>query len=282
MSSFIQLEQSTHMGAPVELYHFYSEAFSTPYFYTSADEDITYNSNVYTSLKRLQRTQSELSRETAAQTLSITVPRDNELAKRWLTYVPPRTVWVTIYRYHRSELTAPEVVVFWQGKVRGVSWSNNETTLECLPIDTAFSRNGLRVTYGGTCRRQLYASGCNVPIVNFMKTATITGILENKIQSPDFVTVVGGVTPAPDGWWVNGFVENTTTKEIRYITGHTGTEITLLLAFETLQPGDVINVAAGCNHKSTTCQNKFNNIVNYGGLGIYMPDTNPFTIKLNE
>ena len=278
--SYIQFEQSDHGAEPVELYKFYSDAFTIPYFYTSADEDITYNGDTYTALKNLKRSQPELTREVSAQTLSINVPRSNELAKRWLMYVPPRTVWVTLYRYHRSEITAPEVVTFWQGKVRGVTWSSNECALECMPIDTAFSRNGLRVTYGGTCRHQLYGSKCQVPLVDFIKPATITGISGNTIQSPDFVTTVDNVTTAPDGWWTAGFIENPATQEIRYITNHSSTSVDLMVAFETLQPGDTVNITAGCNHKSTTCQNKFNNIVNYGGLGIYIPDDNPFTIKL--
>lgn len=278
---YIEIEGSVHSAMPVELYHIYSDAFTTPYFYTSADEDITYNSNTYIALEDLKRSQPELTRESSAQSLSISLPRDNELAKRWLSYVPPRTVWITIYRYHRSEVGSPEVVVFWQGKVRGVTWSVNEAFLECMPIDTAFTRNGLRVTYGGTCRHQLYGNKCSVPLVDFMKTATIVGISGNKIQSPDFVTVVDGVTPAPDGWWVAGFVENPTTQEIRYVTGHISTEVELLVAFETLQAGDTINIAAGCDHKATTCANKFNNIVNYGGLGLYVPADNPFLINLN-
>lgn len=129
------------------------------------------------------------------------------------------------------------MITYWQGKVRGVTWSINEASLECMPIDVAFSRNGLRVTYGITCRHQLYGNKCQVPLVNFIKSATITSIAGNKIQSPDFVTITDGVTPAPDGWWASGFVENPTTQEIRYITSHTSVEVELLLAFETLQPG---------------------------------------------
>lgn len=278
--NYIELEQSVHSAMPVELYQIYSDAFTTPYYYTSADENITYNSNTYIALENLKRSQPELTKETSAQTLSIALPRNNELAKRWLSYVPPRTVWITIHRYHRSEAGTPEVVVFWQGKVRGVTWSGNEAFLECMPIDSAFSRNGLRVTYGGTCRHQLYGSKCAVPIALFSKNITVTGVNGNKIQSPDLVTVTDGVTPAPDGWWVSGFVQ-ASDLQVRYITNHIGTEIELLLAIEGLQAGDTLLAAAGCDHRPTTCGIKYDNIVNFGGLGLYVPSENPFTINLN-
>lgn len=279
---FLEIEASTHSAKPVELYKITSDGFTTPYFYTSGVKDIIYNGDTYVALEDLSRSQPELSKEVSAQTLSITLPRDNELAKKWLRFVPPRTVWLTVFRYHRPEgAETPEVATFWQGIIRGVTWSVNEASLECMPIDSAFSRNGLRVTSGIPCRHQLYGSKCQVPLGSFIKTATITGISGDVIQSPDFVTVTDGVTPAPDGWWVNGFVENTTTQEIRYVTGHVGTAVTLIVAFETLQVGDTINIAAGCDHKLTTCKNKFNNVVNYGGLGVFLGD-NPFTIKLDN
>lgn len=279
--AYLDKELSESDAYPVELYRFTSDAFSAPYLYTSADESIIYSSETYDPIY-LKRSQPELTREVSAQQLELIVRRDLPLAKLWLQYVPPRTVWVSVFRYHRSEVSAPEVITFWQGKVRGVAWSGNEASIQCLPIDTAFSRNGLRVTYGATCRHQLYGLKCKVPLVNFIKTATITGISGNTIQSPDFVTVSDNVTPAPDGWWVAGFIENPVTSELRYITSHSNTSIDVLTAFETLQPGDTVNIAAGCNHIATTCDNKFGNIVNYGGLGLYIPEDNPFTIKLNE
>lgn len=278
---FVQYETSDYMAFPVELYQFYSEAFDT-YYFTSADEDIDYNGNTYIAIEHMHRSQPELSDEINAQNLVITLPRDNALAKRWIAFVPPRTVWVKILKYHRSEIGTPEVVTFWQGKVRGVAFAGNEADLNCQPIDSALNRNGLRRGFGAPCQHMLYDSRtCKVPVNLFMKPAVITQITSNKLYSPQFVTVVDNLTPAPDGWWVGGFVENPTTQELRMITAHTGTEIQIIAPFETLQIGDTINVAAGCNHSAETCRNKFDNIVNYGGLGLYIGD-NPFIIKLGS
>lgn len=277
-----EYEQSTHDSSPVELYRFYSDAFTEDYFYTSADEDVTYNGNTYKALERLQRSQPELTRESSAQTLEIFLPRDNPLAKRWLTYVPPRTVWLTVYRYHRSEPGSPEVVVFWQGKIRGAAWAVNDVTLQALPIDTAFSRNGLRVTFSRVCRHELYGSKCKVPLNSFLEVATISQISGNKLYSPAFTTFPSSSQPVPNGWWIAGFIENPATQEIRYITAHSGNEIEILAPFETLAVGSVVNVAAGCNHTAESCKLKFNNIVNHGSLFVYGPTENPFSVRIDQ
>lgn len=277
---FIQYEISDHQAFPVELYEVYSDAFST-YYLTSSDEDIVYNGNTYIATEDMRRSQPELSDELEAQNISVILPRDHELAKRWLSFIPPRTVWIKILKYHRSEVSTPEVVTFWQGKIRGVSWSVNEAELSCYPIDVALTRNGLRRTNGSTCQHMLYdPRTCKVPLASFSKTAVISQITGNKIYSPQFVTTTNGTTTAPDGWWTAGFVENPTTQELRMIVGHSGTEIELLVAFETLQVGDSITVAAGCNRSAEACRNKFNNIVNNGALGMFSPAENPFLIKL--
>ncbi len=279
--AYIELETSINDSFPTELFTFSSAAFDTNYYYTSADEEITYNGNTFIPIE-LTRSSPEATRETGAALLELTVPRNTALAKLWSAFVPARTVWLTVHRYHRSESGSPEVVIFWQGKVRGVTWNNNLANIQCLPIDAAFNRNGLRVTYSGTCRHQLYGSRCKVPLNDFKKSATITAIVDNKIYSPDFVTDVDNVTPVPADWWAAGFVSEPITSQLAYTTKSNGTEVELLVPIVGLVPGSVIEIAAGCDHKSTTCRIKYVNIENYGGLGLYISDKNPFTVRIDQ
>lgn len=280
---FLPIEISQASGYKVELYTFYSDTFATPYTYTSADHDVSHNTYNYLAIP-MRRTQPELSRESNSEVIDITLPRDNPLAKLWRSFVPPRTVWLKIEYLHISDSPTPEVKVFWQGKVRGVSWSVNEVNLNCHPIDTAFSRNGLRRKYGAQCQHQLYdPDTCKVPIDNFKYVATITGINGNVISSPQF-GAFPDTNPIPEGWFVAGFLEVPTTQEVRTIIKHGGsgnTEITILSGIEGLTVGTVVNVYAGCNRNASTCRNKFNNIVNYGGVGLFLGD-NPFNLRLDQ
>lgn len=280
--SFIQYETSDILGAPVELYKIYSDGFSEVYHFTSADENISYNGDTYVAVENLKSTQIGISEESLTQPLTITLPRDNPLALKWLTFVPPRTVWIRISSYHRTEIGTPEVVIMWQGKIRGVKWSLNEAELSCQPIDSAFSRNGLRRTYATPCQHLLYDSRtCKVPLDSYKKNATITAINGTTLTSPGFITLPDDTTVAPLGWWVTGFLQ-TSDLQLRMITAHTngGIDIEVLTGIETLSPGDTVLITAGCDRKYTTCLNKFNNVVNHGGLGTFMSADNPFTIKI--
>lgn len=279
--AYLTYELSSSDGFATELYKIYSDGFDTPYYYTSADEDITYNSQLYKA-NLVKRSQPELSRESNSEAITINLPRTDPLVLRWLSFVPPRTVWVTIYRYHRSETGAPEVVIFWQGKIRGITWSINEASLQCAPIDTAFSRNGLRKTYSTTCQHFLYdPRTCGVPIGDFSKNCVVTAINHNVITSPGFTTTSDNTTVAPLGWWTNGFMQNTTTGELRFCVNHLsgGVDVEVLVAFESLNVGDTVFIAAGCDRKFQTCKLKFNNIVSNGSFP-FLSSENPFLIKL--
>lgn len=280
--AFIAIETSKNLGYPVEIYRFESQFFSLPYTYTSHDEDIVYNSLTYSSIP-INRTQPEISDEYEAQSVSISVPRDNPLALLWINQLPPRTVWVTIERYHLSDTAPPEVYTMWKGRVRGVVWEENIASFTCQPINTALDRNGLRMYFSAPCPHMLYQPDtCKVPAVNFLETATVTNIDGLKLTSPQFGTFPD-TSPVPNGWWVAGFVE-TTDGNLRYIVDHGGagnTEITLVAPFEgfSLSVGDTVNIYAGCDRKYTTCDAKFGNLVNFGGWP-FVPSENPFEIKI--
>lgn len=281
--SYTALELSKFEGSPVELYTFYSDNFSSPYTYTSYDENITYNASTYVSVP-ISRTQPELSREYEAQALSIEVHKDNPLAKLWITGLPPNIVWVKIDRYHSGDGDVPEVITFWQGRVRGIVWKNNSASIECYPLNTAFDKNGLKSWYGAPCQYMLYdTSTCKVPAASFKVEATITQISGATLTSPHFGTFSDS-SLVPQGWWVGGFV-GTQDGSLRFITEHSGsgnTSITLAVPFElsSIQVGSVVDIFAGCDRKYNTCKYKFNNLKNFGGWP-FVPAKNPFQYPVN-
>ena len=66
-----------------------------------------------------------------------------------------------------------------------------------------------------------------------------------------------------------------------YITGHTGTQITiqrmpysLITQFEDEGAGTAISLYPGCDHTRETCKAKFDNLLNYGGFD-WIPAKNP-------
>lgn len=53
--------------------------------------------------------------------------------------------------------------------------------------------------------------------------------------------------------------------------------VTLPQSFIDLKVGDAVTLLHGCDHaRLGDCKNKFNNVVNYGGMD-FIPTVNPFT-----
>jgi hypothetical protein len=83
----------------------------------------------------------------------------------------------------------------------------------------------------------------------------------------------------PEGHLTGGIAEwqHGDTKEYRMILGsQTGTGIFRIISpFNGIQVDDVVNVSLGCNRTLDHCQNRFNNLINYGGFP-YVPIKSPF------
>ena len=137
----------------------------------------------------------------------------------------------------------------------------------------------LRRTYGSNCSHFLYDGGCKLSTAPFKVDATVLNINGDKLTAGAFATFPD-TTSVPSGWWVTGFVERPSTGDMRFIIGHNSDEITLLSAFEDLEPGEVVYAHSGCDHAFTTCKNKFKNEINFGGFPC-VPLKNPFEHKID-
>jgi uncharacterized phage protein (TIGR02218 family) len=280
--SFLETEKSEFSSAQ-ELYSFYSQSFSAPYRYTSGDTQYVYEGNTYVR-EAISRTKPELSRENDAQNLTVYLPRSSPLASRWIAYVPPKTVWLKVFRFHNND-TSQDVKVFWQGKVRAVAFTADNAEFSCQPINMAFNRNGLTYTFSSMCQHQLYGPRCKVDKDQFKEVVKVGAVSGSYIHSPDLGIFPSTSNDVPSGWWTAGFVERQSDGDIRYIINHGeegNTRIELVQPFFNLQAGELINVYAGCAHNAATCFNKYNNIINYGGPGIYVPERSPFTGKIGS
>jgi len=61
----------------------------------------------------------------------------------------------------------------------------------------------------------------------------------------------------------------------RGIKIHDGDTVTVTHPVAGLEPGSVLIALPGCNHTTTHCNDKFSNILNFGGFP-YMTEKNPF------
>lgn len=103
-----------------------------------------------------------------------------------------------------------------------------------------------------------------------IETAIDTILDETKI-------VVAAAAARPNGWLKAG--EIITPTERRLIVEHNGAEITLNYPFRAMAAGMEVTLYAGCDHSIETCDDKFNNLVNFLGFP-YTPSLNPFLVGL--
>lgn len=267
-------ERSVQSGAPVELYEFARTTvdLSTPcmpittttvlYRYTSADADVNFESNDWTATP-IQRSAVEATREMNRNNLTLTVPRNFEIADLFRVSPPSDVILLTVYRYHRDDANK---VVLWMGRVLNCEWGDGLARLTCEPVATSMRRPGLRRLYQKQCPHVLYA--CGVDRTAFDHATTVSAI------SGSTLTVASlGAHP-----YAGGFVEWTPSAgavERRFIRSFSGTDLVLSRPFDGLAVSDDVTVYPGCDHTMATCDTVFNNLPNYGGFP-FVPTKNPF------
>lgn len=261
-------EISEFGGAPVELYEFMK---GTDYYrFTSADEDIAVNLPPNVTFERavIKRASFEKKSDMGKASLRIEVPHDNAVAKLFRIFVPSDTIILTIYRKHRNDT---EVITFWKGFVRSVSWAGPMAMMECDPIIVLLETVGVRFQYQALCNHMLFSSSCGVSQAAFSHAGIISAIAANVITS----SVIGTY---PAGYFDGGQIL-LASGDRRMITATSGNDVTLLLPFEGLALGQAITAIAGCDRNHTTCLSKFSNLDNFGGFPS-IPYKNPFSVGL--
>lgn len=139
-------------------------------------------------------------------------------------------------------------------------------TLEARSILT-LGRGFLSEHFCAACRADLYDARCKVNKNSFSASTTVASV------SGQFVFTVTGLPDgrAVDGWYNLGQAVITSGDgegvpfQIKTWTRSTLTVEAMTPIDELLDAGDTLTLYAGCDKASTTCRDKFSNIVNYRG-----------------
>jgi len=258
--TYQEKETSVYDGSPVELYKF--GVLNQEWYYTSGDEEVVYGGNTYQP-SPISRTSPEQSREGGYTKLTLTVQRDHEIAQRYRVYVPLSAMTLTIFRYHRGD---GETIAFWVGRIRAVTWEGDFAKIECEPISAQLSRDGLRYQFQTQCNHMLYGPGCGLSAVSYKVQGQVEAVDGNTVTASAF-------SSEADGYFKAGYLFRD--LDYRMIVNHVGDTVTLLLPFESLSVGTLVDAYAGCDRSKATCRDKFDNVLNYGGFP-FVPRKNPF------
>ena len=260
-------ETSIDSGSPLEIYRFYIEG-GEEWLYCSGDIDITYQGKIYQTTA-LSRDSLTIEGSGADNSMVLRMPRNNDLATRYISYVPATTVWVTVSRFHRDDLTDARVI--WQGRLRNVSWQGSEAEVSCDLIASSLKRQGPTRLYQRLCSHMLYDHRCKVNPSSFSVSGAISIVDAFTISLTD-------ASSQANGFWVPGYITRNG-NDHRTVVDHDGTNLTLNIPYEGLVNGEVLVLFAGCDRSKTLCNSRFSNTDNYGGFP-YLPTKNPYEVGL--
>lgn len=263
--TFDARERSADQGRPVELFTF-ARDFQR-WRYTSVDRELTVDSASFAP-RAIVRSGFEASNEKARSAMTLTVPRDLEVADLYRVSPPTLPVTCVVQQYHEGD---GEVAMIWSGRILSVRFEGVAALMSLEPVFTSIRRVGLRRAFQRQCPHALYGSACGVNREAFRTNGTVDSIAGLVVNVPEAAAFAAG-------WFAGGYIEWTASggvPERRFITDHTSAALTLAGVPFGLTAGESAKLYPGCDHTSATCSGKFSNPLNYGGFPFFTKK-NPF------
>lgn len=230
---------------------------------TSADEDTDYDGDIYVATP-MGRSDVESKDKMPRSSLEISFDINNALARRWLTDRVEAQVTVTVFEMHNQ--SDSDTNILWKGRMVKVQPVGSQIKIVFESVFTSLRRPGLKARFLRSCRHSLYGRGCNLNRFDFQESGTITAISGSTITVP-------AADAFPDGYFTTGMLE-APDGSLRFIQNHVGSQITLIRSMQVLEVTDAVFLYPGCFRDRTTCNDKFNNLPNYGGFD-WIPLRNP-------
>lgn len=257
-------EISIASGQPVRLYEF---ALGTKrWLVCNSTLDIVHQGKTFNGNGSISDDGIRQTGEKSADTLTITVAPDFELLQQY-TIAPPRPVSITIWDMHIGET---EGLVQWVGQISDINHRKASVQLVCKALSSD-ATTGLRLFWSRTCPHILYDNNCAVDKTAFAVQTTLDSVAGLSLSAAAFAGF-------DDGYFTGGMVSWFTDYgefESRGINDHMGNTLVISGVASGLMAGVALTAYPGCNKTITTCDEKFSNFINYGGIP-GMPTKSPF------
>lgn len=254
--SFDSRETSIADGQPIRLYDFQRGILR--WRYTNADRAIQLGAITYEPLN-ISDDGIRQTGEATADALRVTVPWNAEIARQFRGTPPSAEYNLTIHDTHFGETEAP---VAWIGSIVNVERPSPERAIiVCQPLDASLDRPGLRLGWERSCPYDVYGTDCGVDPNLHRVTVTVDTVTGSTVDAAGFDAL-------PDGHFDGGYVEwdiGLGEQERRGIETHVGGVVTLLGGTDGIALGMSLRAYPGCDGSDTTCDGKFDNMVNSGG-----------------
>jgi uncharacterized phage protein (TIGR02218 family) len=258
-------EESTFNGAPLELFWFV--AGTNSYRYTNGVSEVVKDGAVFLPLPISRGAMRQDAGAEAAALTTIVLPQSSEIAALFGAFLPAKPVGVTIFRRHLTDPDA-QFIPIMIGSVASHTFEEDTLNLSVYTLLGALRRRVPWLTYQRNCNWPLYGVGCGASKAAYRLFGVANGVSGLTISASVFGSQASG-------WLQNGWVERDNTGESRFITSHTGSDITVQSPFPDLAIGEPLTAYAGCDRTMATCEAKFNNLDRHAGWPD-VPQKNPY------
>lgn len=261
--SYNLIETSAGDSEPYELYKFTQG--DTNWFFTGSERAITFLGDVY-SPTPIKRSAIEQTQEINKSSLKVEMSIYNEYIEQFKSAPSQMINTLTIFRGHVGD---SDTLSIWFGRHVNTKFSESRADLELESIFTSLRRPCLRFRYQRNCPHDLYGEGCGVNKEDFLSLEPISVISGVTLEFEDLAK--------PDNYYSGGIAKIEIAGIIyrRFIIQQIGNIVTLDLPFSNISLDMEVGLYAGCDRTTNTCNDKFDNILNFGGQPYY-PEKNPF------
>jgi uncharacterized phage protein (TIGR02218 family) len=271
--ALINLLNTSQQFFKADLYTFTLKSGVTSY-YSGIDADVVYNGITYTASDLiLERTKVKTTLGVEVDTLTIDA-YGKDSSSPFFAQCAAGVYDSATLKLDRAFLsgiggTVVGAVNVFAGQVATIRVSRIKCEMQVKSwtylLDVMMPRN----QYQPTCQHTLYGTGCNVNKSSYTAIGNIVNIVGNNYytnnQYPDHYYELGYMT----------FTSGANTGISRTIKQQQGNAFTFTAPFpQPVAVGDNFTIYAGCDKTQPTCQNKFNNLLNFKGFPfIPVPET---------
>lgn len=233
---------------------------------TPGDREIEHGDISYPAAPGLKRGKLRQTLEEARSQLGLTVPHTFPLLAWYRPFPPSERVGVRLLRVRKSD--GFERVLF-SGVVGELKRATHTVQIRCQTRLSTMETTGLRRCWQVSCPFWLYGADCGVEADAYRVPATVFGSTPYAVRAAAFDDYA-------DGWFDGGFIRwiAGTSVELRFVVRHVGDTLHLLTP-AAIPAGAVLDAFPGCDRTITTCHEKFDNALQYGGQHT-MPEESPF------
>lgn len=277
--------------APAYCYAIVTQDLSTAQFFTSWENDVTisglparFNGGDPQTFTAAQISHDKIDRKAdfVKHAFQVSGRFDLGTLSSYFLTTPATPVVIEVIRIAKgtfddgaAAVWGEDTFVVQSGLLETVSLRGDIVTAAVVPKVFHMESAVPRVWFNRTCQWALYGTGCGLNHASFEWATQIDATNRRARQ----ITLSGRQAGMDSDHFRLGFMTHVASGETFTIShsAHTGASDTLAVLGHwsaSLEIGDQVKLFPGCRHNRNQCENKFNNLANYGGFS-KVPNRNP-------